>query len=223
MSNENQFWQGALAAANPGWDIGLAANFRGGAGALASNDVFLYLVDVATGWVGGRAMHSSEAPVLARSCQPTIAARRRILNHNPINAADLAAESIAECGAAQVETTSPELDAATRLVVAALRETVTFEHAAADNQQRGEADMAGHWIYFSYRTKERNGVVNRPLWISTASPRIGRAGRFLDAEVLQALVQHVVRDETTCTHSAVGKALASMGGAIVAPGLLEAF
>lgn len=223
MKHEHQFWQDVAGTVNPGWIIRVDPLVGGGTGNLAGNDTFIYVVDVASGWVSAGAIHSSDAPKITSWCRSALAAARdRIPDLRSVSTADFAGNTIAECGAAQADAASTEVSVAISMTVAALQETQTFARSAAANRQRSEADMAGHWVYLAYRTKTGHGIITRPIWISSVHPGIGRVGRFLDPVDLLGIVRTVVRSETSSTQSMVGKTIAAEGGAIVAPSLLEA-
>jgi len=217
MKNESKFWQEVAGAINPGWSIRANPLANGSSGRLAGNDAFIYIVDVASGWLGAGAIMTSDAPKILASCRAFLADQSNILTIGSIRAADVAGRAIALCGAARAEPSAPEVSTAISMTAAALQETLTFECAVQANRQQGLADMAGHWIYLAYRTKNSTRLITRPLWVSSVHPGIGRSGRFLDPGDLMGIVRTVVRSETTSTQSATGKGLAAEGGAIVSP------
>lgn len=222
MKNETKFWNDIASSANPGWVIRVDPRIGSGTTSLAGNDTFIYIVDVASGWVGGGAIRSSDVPEINTWSQTVLAAAKNIAPLVATSTADLAGNAIAECGEAWAEAKSTAVTVAISMTVSALLETQTFALAAPANRQRCEADMAGHWIYLAYRTKAGKGIITRPIWVSTVHPGIGRAGRFLDTADLLGIIRKVVQSETTTTQSIVGKGLAAEGGAIVSPNLLDA-
>lgn len=187
---------------------------------LACKDAFIYVVDVANGWFGAGALLSSDAPKIATWAKEQLAAESSILTVGSINTADVAGKAIALCGALGADAADPEVGAAVGMVTAALQDTQTYARAVPANRQRGESDMAGHWIYLAYRTRNGQGIITRPIWVSTAHPGIGRAGRFLGPPDLMHLVRAVVHGDATSSQTLVGRGLAAEGGAIVSPKIL---
>ncbi|OUM00733.1 hypothetical protein [Variovorax sp. JS1663] len=221
MKNEYQFWQDLARTINPGWSVRVDPLSTNTAGAtLAGNDVFIYVVDVANGWFGAGALLSSDAPKIATWASDQLAAESSILTVGSINTADVAGKAIALCGARGAGAADPEVAAAVGMTTAALQATQTYARAVPANRQRGESDMAGHWVYLAYRTRNGQGIITRPIWVSSVHPGIGRAGRFLDPSDLMLLVRTVVQSETASSQTMVGRGLAAEGGAIVSPKIL---
>lgn len=221
MKNEHQFWQDIARTINPGWAVRVdPLASKSACTALAGKDAFIYVVDVANGWIGAGALPSSHTQDIAKWAKEQLAAEASILTVGSISTADAAGKAIALCGALGADSDAPEVAAAVGLTTAALQETQTYARARPANRDRGESDMAGHWIYLAYRTRNGHGIITRPIWVSTAHPGIGRAGRFLDPSDLKGLVRTVVQSETTTTQTLVGRSLAAEGGAIVSPRIL---
>lgn len=216
MKNEHQFWQDLARTINPGWTIQVDPMAKDSPGAtLAGKDVFVYVVDVASGWLGAGAVQSADAPKIAAWAKEQLAAESSILTIGSMSTADVAGKAIALCGALGAEASDPEVGAAVSMTTAALQDTETYARAVPANRQHGQSDMAGHWVYLAYRTRNGEGIITRPIWVSSLHPGIGRSGRFLDPHVLQELVRDVVRNETTTNQSFVSRALSAEGGAIV--------
>ena len=221
MKNEQQFWQDLAGTINPGWAVRVDPLSNNPSGtALAGKDVFIYVVDVANAWFGAGALLSSDAPKIATWANDQLAAESGILTIGSANTADVAGKAIALCGALGADAADPEVGAAVSMTTAALQATQTYALAVPANLQRGEGAMAGHWIYIAYRTRDGQGIITRPVWLSTVHPGIGRAGRFLDPSDLMQMVRTVVQSETTSSQTMVGRALADEGGAIVSPKIL---
>jgi hypothetical protein len=219
MKNEQEFWEDVAGTINPGWSIRVNP-FAGGSGAsLAGKETFVYVIDVASGWLGAGAIAASDIPKIISSFRDLLAKQDHILIFGSADAADVAGKAIARCGEAQVDAAAQEASLALSLAVVALQDTQTYTLAAAANREHGEAAMAGHWIYLAYSTRTVTGIVTRPFWVSSEHPGIGRAGRFLDPVDLRSLVRSVVSSETSSTHT-IGRHLAANGGAIVSPKLL---
>lgn len=221
MKNEHQFWQDIARTINPGWAIRVDPLKGSATGAtLAGKDVFIYVVDVANCWFGAGALMSSDAPKIAAWAKEQLAAESNILTVGSMSTADVAGKAIALCGALGAHADDPEVSAAVSMTAAALQDTQTYTRAVPANRQHGESDMAGHWVYLAYRTRNGRGIITRPVWVSTLHPGIGRAGQFLDPADLMELVRTVVHGDTTSSQTMVGRALAAEGGAIVSPKFL---
>lgn len=221
MKNEHQFWQDLARTINPGWAIQVDPLTNDSTGTtLAGKDAFIYVVDVANAWFGAGALLSSDAPKIATWANDQLAAESSILTVGSLSTADVAGKAIALCGALGADSSAPEVGAAVSMSTAALQATQTYARAVPANRQHGENDMAGHWIYLAYRTRNGQGIITRPVWVSTLHPGIGRSGRFLDPSDLSQLVRTVVHGDTTSSQTLVGRGLAAEGGAIVSPKIL---
>ncbi|CAN7328720.1 hypothetical protein [Variovorax sp. LjRoot178] len=215
MKSEQQFWQDVASGVNPGWTVRVDPLSAGPTPNFSRNDAFIYVVDVASGWLGAGATTTEDAAKILASSRALLADQDNVLTLGSVNTADVAGKAIALCGAAHANAVAPEVTAAVSMTVAALHETQTYARAVQANRQSGQAAMAGHWIYIAYRTKNGKGIITRPVWVSSVHPGIGQTGRFLDPDRLLAIVRSVVHGDTTSTQTTVGNAIAADGGAIV--------
>jgi hypothetical protein len=221
MKNEQEFWEDVAGTINPGWSIRVNPGAGESGASLAGKETFVYVVDVASGWLGAGAIAASDIPKIISSCRDLLAKQDHIRIFGSADAADVAGKAIALCGEVQADAAAQEVSLAISMTVVALQDTQTYSLAAAENRERGEAAMAGHWIYLAFSTRTVTGIVTRPFWVSSMHPGIGRVGRFLDPADLRGLVRSVVSSETSSTQSTIGRHLAANGGAIVAPKLLD--
>lgn len=221
MKHEQQFWQDVASAINPGWTIRVDPLAPTQTANLSGNHSFIYVVDVANGWIGAGATNTSDAAKILAASRSILNAQDTILTHGSLCLADVAGKAICLCGAAQAQAAAPEVAAAISMTVAAFHETQTHARATEANRQLGQADLAGHWIYIAYRTKNGTAIITRPVWLSAAHPALCQPGRFLDPKKLIQLVQSVVRGDTSsASQSVVGSAIAADGGAILSPKLM---
>jgi hypothetical protein len=218
MNHETKFWRDVASAINPGWAICVDPLASTQAATFSRNHSFIYVVDVANGWIGAGATNTTDAARILAASRSILNAQDTILTHGSLSLADVAGKAICLCGAAQAQAEAPEVTAAISMTVAAFHETQTHARAVDANRQMRQADLAGHWIYIAYRTKNAKAIITRPVWLSALHPGLCQPGRFLDPQKLTQLVRSVVRGDTSsASQSVVGSAIAADGGAILSP------
>jgi hypothetical protein len=222
MNHEQKFWQGVASAINPGWTVCVDPLAATETATLSGNHSFIYVVDVANGWIGAGATNTTDAAKILDASRSILTAQDTILTHGSLSLGDVAGKAICLCGAAHAQAGAPEVAAAISMTVAAFQETQTHARAVNANRQTGQADLAGHWIYIAYRTKNAKTIITRPVWLSALHPGLCQPGRFLDPEKLTQLVRTVVQGDTSsASQTVVGSAIAADGGAILSPTLMS--
>lgn len=216
MNNERKFFTDVANTLNPGWNVRINDVSASKGNSLSRRDALVYVVDVATGWTAAGALERM-------SCEEAVGACRKYMallgngSTRAASAADLAGQAIALCGAARFDSSSAEVELALATAAAAMVETRTYQIVVAANAKAGAPPLAGHWIYLAYRMKASTDIVTRPAYMSAGSTPGVPAGRFISPESLLGVAESVIRGDTSSCCSLVGSALASGGGAVVAP------
>lgn len=200
---ENEFWAGVARTLNPGWNIKLGSKWVPGGECSGSHDLYVYAIDVSTGWTCLAGMPTAEA--------------RRLIAKVEKDAPDLcepgargvAAEAIAKAGQMPASEASANQEAVMVATTLAVSTTKSFEVA-----RPGEDGLTTHCLYLSYRAKD-GSFIGRPALIKS---RV--AGAVPPAE-LNAFVRRIVGLDTAApAQSDVGRMIASCGGTSIARELL---
>lgn len=197
VNGEKAFWKGVFSSLNPQWSIELGRDWTPERGSVSGNDFCMYVVDVATGWMGCGALPQSEM--------------RRLMQEAPkaglsaSNAHDAAAQLICEAADGQLKVGAKEYESTILMAALGITRTKTFSLGLEQNA----GSMAGHWIYIVYRTKSGE-FFGRPAMMQTAKPGLA------PPDVVTAYVRQVIKMDMTRPGSSVGEMLRQGGGATVA-------
>lgn len=164
----------------------------------ANDNVYIYLVDVETGWVSGTALTFEDASLL------------RYTSRSP----EAVSELIARCGAVGPDAALLKLAVGMSLVN--FQASPLHQVAGEANKAIGRHELAGHWILFAYRMTKTRAMIARPIWASLK--HFAGSGLLANDELMETIRQFVKKDTTT-TRTKVGATLAAGGGAIVASSL----
>ena len=193
MKNEKAFWEACNNTRSPGWDAKLSDHMTPGGMNLSQYDVYVYAIDMSTGWIAGGSLRSSEMESIYLDLSKPGVDRKSIQ--------DEAGQLIILYGQSFPGSGSPE----TQACIAASVRAMTVTQTCKITRQKG---LDGHWIYTAYKMRD-GSIVTRPVFFR--HPISG----FAPPDELKNVIRQVFIKDTTDTSTAVYQQLKAAGGAVV--------